>query len=55
LNTVHVRLLKPGPFDILQPHCADVSELLEQELEGFIDTSYVAAFRAVPAAAPHAD
>jgi hypothetical protein len=40
----------PGHLDILQPHCADVSELLEQELEGFIDTSYVAAFRAAPAA-----
>jgi hypothetical protein len=35
----------PGHLDILQPHCAHVSALMEQELEGFIDTSYVAAFR----------
>jgi hypothetical protein len=40
----------PGHLHILQPHCAGVSELLEQQLDGFIDTSYVASFRLAPAA-----
>jgi hypothetical protein len=40
----------PGHLDILQSHCHAVSDLLEQELDGFIDTSYVASFRMEPAA-----
>jgi hypothetical protein len=40
----------PGHLYVLQPHCAGVSALMEQELEGFIDRSYVASFRIEPAA-----
>jgi hypothetical protein len=40
----------PGHLYILQPHCAGVTELIEQELEGFIDTTYVASFRVAPTA-----
>jgi hypothetical protein len=35
----------PGNLYFLKEHCADISELREQELAGFIDRSFLATFR----------
>jgi hypothetical protein len=38
----------PGPLYALRQHCADIRDLTVHKLEGFIDASYLATFRARP-------
>jgi len=38
----------PGPLYALQTHCGDIRDLRVHTLEGFIDASYLARFRARP-------